>query len=363
MNFPVPDFEIDGCTTRPSSSASTCQKNLATEDEIMEILWQNGQVVIQSQNQRYLRKPSPPPQQQQASLPENDPATHLFMQEDEMATWLHYPLEDPQFDRHPYAEFLAPPPPPQQHLQQPSGPPVTILSPESKATTPQPPITSSGRNIPHFARRKGGSTKVEDSGTSRWNNDPRDSTVVELNKTPALRRESRVSNAARSSMETAGENFGIGGGAALGVGASSSRENTESFELTMCSSSGTSGASATVKATAAVEAATKLPLLPSADRKRKVGEAAECHGEDVEMESTEGKKFKEAGCGSSGTKRSRAAEVHNLSERRRRDRINEKMKTLQELIPGCRAKSDKASLLDEVIDYLKSLQNQLQVYE
>nr|CAB3460145.1 unnamed protein product [Digitaria exilis] len=34
-------------------------------------------------------------------------------------------------------------------------------------------------------------------------------------------------------------------------------------------------------------------------------------------------------------KRSRTAEVHNLSERRRRDRINEKMRALQELIPNC----------------------------
>ncbi|TVU49133.1 hypothetical protein EJB05_00427 [Eragrostis curvula] len=59
-------------------------------------------------------------------------------------------------------------------------------------------------------------------------------------------------------------------------------------------------------------------------------------------------------------KRRRAAEVHNLSERRRRDRINEKMKALQELIPYCN-KTDKASMLDEAIEYLKSLQLQLQV--
>ncbi|KAK3140207.1 hypothetical protein QOZ80_5AG0397580 [Eleusine coracana subsp. coracana] len=59
-------------------------------------------------------------------------------------------------------------------------------------------------------------------------------------------------------------------------------------------------------------------------------------------------------------KRRRAAEVHNLSERRRRDRINEKMKALQELIPHCN-KTDKASMLDEAIEYLKSLQLQLQV--
>ncbi|GBG70624.1 bHLH transcription factor [Chara braunii] len=60
------------------------------------------------------------------------------------------------------------------------------------------------------------------------------------------------------------------------------------------------------------------------------------------------------------TKRSRAAEVHNLSERRRRDRINEKMRTLQELIPNSN-KTDKASMLDEAIEYLKMLQVQLQM--
>ncbi|KAG1326075.1 transcription factor PHYTOCHROME INTERACTING FACTOR-LIKE 15 [Cocos nucifera] len=59
-------------------------------------------------------------------------------------------------------------------------------------------------------------------------------------------------------------------------------------------------------------------------------------------------------------KRSRAAEVHNLSERRRRDRINEKMRALQELIPNCN-KTDKASMLDEAIEYLKTLQMQVQI--
>ncbi|CAJ1968312.1 unnamed protein product [Sphenostylis stenocarpa] len=78
---------------------------------------------------------------------------------------------------------------------------------------------------------------------------------------------------------------------------------------------------------------------------------------DVDFESPEAKK---QGRGSTSTKRSRAAEVHNLSERRRRDRINEKMKALQELIPRCN-KSDKASMLDEAIEYLKSLQLQVQM--
>ncbi|XP_078446621.1 uncharacterized protein LOC144715561 isoform X1 [Wolffia australiana] len=59
-------------------------------------------------------------------------------------------------------------------------------------------------------------------------------------------------------------------------------------------------------------------------------------------------------------KRSRSSEVHNLSERRRRDRINEKMRALQELVPCCNKQVDKASMLDEVIEYLKSLQMQVQ---
>ncbi|XP_059642828.1 transcription factor SPATULA-like [Cornus florida] len=60
------------------------------------------------------------------------------------------------------------------------------------------------------------------------------------------------------------------------------------------------------------------------------------------------------------SKRSREAEVHNLSEKRRRSRINEKMKALQNLIPNSN-KTDKASMLDEAIEYLKQLQLQVQM--
>ncbi|KAI3460191.1 hypothetical protein Pfo_016854 [Paulownia fortunei] len=60
------------------------------------------------------------------------------------------------------------------------------------------------------------------------------------------------------------------------------------------------------------------------------------------------------------SKRSRAAEVHNLSEKKRRSRINEKLKALQSLIPNSN-KTDKASMLDEAIEYLKQLQLQVQM--
>ncbi|KAL8523199.1 hypothetical protein ACS0TY_013244 [Phlomoides rotata] len=60
------------------------------------------------------------------------------------------------------------------------------------------------------------------------------------------------------------------------------------------------------------------------------------------------------------SKRTRAAEVHNLSEKRRRSRINEKLKALQNLVPNSN-KTDKASMLDEAIEYLKQLQLQVQM--
>ncbi|PON88795.1 Basic helix-loop-helix transcription factor [Trema orientale] len=55
-----------------------------------------------------------------------------------------------------------------------------------------------------------------------------------------------------------------------------------------------------------------------------------------------------------------ATRLHSLSERRRRDKINRKMRTLQALIPNCN-KADKASILDDAIVYLKALQLQAQM--
>ncbi|XP_039025093.1 transcription factor APG-like [Hibiscus syriacus] len=63
---------------------------------------------------------------------------------------------------------------------------------------------------------------------------------------------------------------------------------------------------------------------------------------------------------SKGSTRKRKPESHSLSERRRREKINKKMRALQELIPNCN-KMDKASVLDEAIEYLKTLQLQVQM--
>ncbi|KAJ0265272.1 Transcription factor UNE10 [Hirschfeldia incana] len=80
-----------------------------------------------------------------------------------------------------------------------------------------------------------------------------------------------------------------------------------------------------------------------------------CHNRR-QMEEEEDKQSGEKS--SVSTKRSRAAVIHNQSERKRRDKINQRMKTLQKLVPNS-SKTDKASMLDEVIEYLKQLQAQV----
>uniref|UniRef100_J3NEQ5 BHLH domain-containing protein n=1 Tax=Oryza brachyantha TaxID=4533 RepID=J3NEQ5_ORYBR len=55
-----------------------------------------------------------------------------------------------------------------------------------------------------------------------------------------------------------------------------------------------------------------------------------------------------------------AAGAHNLSEKRRRVKISEKLKTLQRLVPGC-DKSNQASTLEQTIQYMRSLQHQLKL--
>lgn len=92
--------------------------------------------------------------------------------------------------------------------------------------------------------------------------------------------------------------------------------------------------------------------------KMSTDEDSACHGgSDNQEEEREAK----GETGRSYTARKgRAAAVHNQSERRRRDRINQKMKALQKLVPNA-SKTDKASMLDEVIEYLKQLQVQVQM--
>ncbi|XP_048136711.1 transcription factor PHYTOCHROME INTERACTING FACTOR-LIKE 15-like [Rhodamnia argentea] len=59
-------------------------------------------------------------------------------------------------------------------------------------------------------------------------------------------------------------------------------------------------------------------------------------------------------------RRTRSANLHNMSERKRRGRFREKIETLQQLIPNCN-KADRASVLDDAVKYLKRLKLQVEM--
>ncbi|KAF2591998.1 hypothetical protein F2Q70_00041949 [Brassica cretica] len=113
----------------------------------------------------------------------------------------------------------------------------------------------------------------------------------------------------------------------------------ESEKAVVCSSVGSGNS---------LDGPSESPSL-SVKRKHSDVQDIDCHSEDVEGESGDGRKEAAPSRTGTGSKRSR-----------RRDRINEKMRALQELIPNCN-KVDKASMLDEAIEYLKSLQLQVQI--
>ncbi|KAE8703811.1 Transcription factor bHLH49 [Hibiscus syriacus] len=59
-------------------------------------------------------------------------------------------------------------------------------------------------------------------------------------------------------------------------------------------------------------------------------------------------------------RRGQATDSHSLAERARREKISKKMKCLQDLVPGCNKITGKAGMLDEIINYVQSLQRQVE---
>ncbi|WJX11868.1 hypothetical protein P8452_02427 [Trifolium repens] len=376
MNHCVPDFDFHHIDDDEDHYPLHLSKKPSTQqdDEIMELLWQNGQVVMQSQNHRQFRKPSSPSpaatnntgnrvipdhKVNRSSEAENyNINQHLFMQEDEMASWLFDSMnEDPPFNRQDFStETLFHPSAGDKNggavIQ------ATVREPEfHRQTRPasvaasRPPIhpvrkpeqaVNRKHNFAHFTNH-GNVRNEQGASSSSMIAAGRESTVVDSCETPIVTAKtyaaSRLSETIRSTAETGFVSVSTGGKAATSNGG---KETTTTMDMTVTSSPDCSSGSG--------EPAQRKPEL---DRKRKGREP-----EESEFQSEEEKK--QVRGSTSSTKRSRAAEVHNLSERKRRDRINEKMKALQELIPRCN-KSDKASMLDEAIEYLKSLQLQVQM--
>ncbi|KAL5706651.1 hypothetical protein ACHQM5_024794 [Ranunculus cassubicifolius] len=59
-------------------------------------------------------------------------------------------------------------------------------------------------------------------------------------------------------------------------------------------------------------------------------------------------------------RRGQATNSHSLAERVRREKISQRMKYLQDLVPGCDKITGKALMLDEIINYVQSLQRQVE---
>ncbi|KAF5822096.1 putative transcription factor bHLH family [Helianthus annuus] len=211
---------------------------------------------------------------------------NIFMQEDEIPYCLHYPLlHDNSFQTYlSNNDFLYPTPPlsAPAYLPPPVGPPVPSTS--SKVTP-----------------------------------EVRPSTIVAS--------ESRVSRLLDKPAPVS-TSCGAGAGAGTGTGRDRDIETCE-MSVSVTSSPGSSGLGEGSGMEASAEKAT--PRIDG--RKRKLRDT---DGDDAEKDVEFGyHENKQSHGGSTSTKRPRSAEIHNLSERRRRDRINEKMKALQELIPRC----------------------------
>ncbi|QHO01117.1 Transcription factor BEE [Arachis hypogaea] len=59
-------------------------------------------------------------------------------------------------------------------------------------------------------------------------------------------------------------------------------------------------------------------------------------------------------------RRGQATDTHSLAERVRRGKINEKLKFLQNIVPGCYKTMGMAIMLEEIINYVQSLQHQVE---
>lgn len=243
-------------------------------DEIMELLWQNGQVVMQSQNHRSLRKPPhtlvaggvSPAREIRSSEAENYGNQHLFMQEDEMASWLHYPIHEdpPPFDHHDFsADMLNPPTNVIASVTHNSAAiQSSVRTTELRHPAPRPPIPPSRRPVPaanrmqnfsHFSNHGNASSSSKATAAQP--------TVVDSCETPVATAEH--ADTGRASMTAAD----------AGKAAESGGRETATCDVTVTSSPGGSSGSAE-------------PVQRELDRKRKGREAEESEFQSEVSEST-----------------------------------------------------------------------------
>ncbi|KAL3633817.1 transcription factor [Castilleja foliolosa] len=276
-------------------------KPLGLENELVELLWQNGEVVLNNQTNNR-KQPN---------------------QEFETISWIDCPVDE-SFEKQYYDNLLSEIP-----LPDPVEPPHILDQRLESVVKPNNNFQSNGKK----QVIKQGPINLSHCASNQVAND------VE--------------------MSWASSSYGIGSKAVsagvemkYGRNVGPQKESTtdkETLGKAITSCSGGSGSSSFWNISNQTNS-----------HKRKISDVEECEcrsdATELELAASGNKQSKKYGT----AQRSRVAEVHNLSERRRRDRINEKMRSLQKLIPHSN-KSDKVSMLDEAIEYMKSLQMQLQM--
>lgn len=97
----------------------------------------------------------------------------------------------------------------------------------------------------------------------------------------------------------------------------------------------------------------KIAASSSTRKKNNLGKGKKSRSSEKEMEKSEEVIHVRA-------KRGQATDSHSIAERVRREKINKKMKCLQDLVPGCNKMMGMAVMLEEIINYVHSLQNQVE---
>ncbi|KAH6785226.1 hypothetical protein C2S51_037681 [Perilla frutescens var. frutescens] len=325
------------------------RKPMGLENELVELLWQNGEIVLHSQNNR--KQGCDPSKSKHVRDPNS------LIQDDETVSWIDCPIDE-SFERDFCANFLSEIPSfdesnkPSVKLDGERGfkfgaSEVNHAMPSSQhqdfaPPAPPPPrfqaVDAAHQNQLPVKKQAFSRVEHECSGMTIGSSHCASNQVVN---------EVDMSWASSSGMGSGTMSAGAGEAYARRINEGVERE-TLGPAITSCS--GGSGSSLW-------KTSSQSNDTNRYKRKSRDVEESECPSDATESESAAGNKASQK----SGTnRRSRVAEVHNQSERRRRDRINEKMKALQELIPHAN-KADKASMLDEAIEYMKSLQLQIQL--
>ncbi|KAK7853302.1 transcription factor pif4 [Quercus suber] len=348
------------------------KKSLGQDNDIVELLWKNGQVVLQSQT----RKPSfnhndsrqvvqKPKLRGSGSYGNSSNLIQNDDDGDDTVSWVQYPLEVDPFEKEfCYNLFSELPPSDPKEIEQDkllnkfgasdtdvdathvianSHQPTSISI--SNSVVPEFP-GNLGHHPPRFpfpesAAQKnhdlGGPGKVSNFiGSSNGQHGGEGSGQLMQGEVRECSVMTIGSSHSGSNQVPNDPDFSNGvGTSALFAGPvkqdvhkitpQSERRKMDTLEPTVASSSGGSGSSFGRRCTQSTG-------VNSMKRKVRDAEELECQSEAAELESAAGNKPAQR---SASSRRSRSAEVHNLSERRRRDRINEKMKALQELIPHC----------------------------